>query len=338
MRFSQVAIESIASALPAHAMTTAAIEQALGPLYQRLGIAPGWLQAVTGIQERRVWTNGEMPSEVAARAAARALDAARVARHEVDVIVSTSVCRDYLEPSVACLVHGTLGLRPTALNFDVGNACLGFLTGMMTVANFIESGAARTGLVVAGEGSRDVIESTLERLLRPDATASTFRDNLATLTLGSGAVAMVLRRAQDSRVSHRFEGGIIRAATEHNRLCVGTEQGMITDPPKLLAEGVALAKRTWDELVEGWGWGPQVMAQYAMHQVGKANHDAILRTLHLPEERALRVYPTLGNCGAAGAPLALARAQELGRLRPGDRAAMLGIGSGLNVAMVSLTW
>ncbi|MCB9746287.1 MAG: 3-oxoacyl-ACP synthase III, partial [Alphaproteobacteria bacterium] len=212
MRFSQVAIESIGTALPAHAMTTAAIEQALAPLYRRLGIQAGWLQAVTGIQERRVWTQGEMPSEVAARAAAQALDVAQVPRGEVDVLVSTSVCRDYLEPSVACLVHGALGLNPSCLNFDIGNACLGFLTGMMMVANLIESGAARTGLVVAGEGSRAVIESTLERLLRPDATASTYRDNLATLTLGSGAVAMVLRRAASSRTGHRFEGGIIRGA------------------------------------------------------------------------------------------------------------------------------
>lgn len=338
MRYEHVAIDALAYELPSMALRTSAIEGALKPLYSRLGIKPGWLEAVTGIQERRVWAPGTNPSDVATRAAEKALDQARVAREDLDVLVSCSVCRDYLEPSVACLVHGNLGLRSSCVNFDVGNACLGFLSGMTVVANMIELGQANSGMVVAGEGSRPVIEATLDRLLRPDATASTFRDNLATLTLGSAAVAMVLRRADVSRTPHRFRGGLTRAASQFNRLCVGTDTYMTTDPPRLLTEGVALAGRTWAEMEQWPEWRRERMAEFALHQVGKANHDSLVRALNLPPERALKIYPQLGNVGAAGVPLTLARSLEQGRVTQGNSVALMGIGSGLNVSMMSVDW
>ena len=338
MLFERVNVEALAYTLPPQVMTTAAIEAALSPLYQRLGIRPGWLEAITGIQERRFWEPGVAPSDAATLAARAALDEARIASSDVDVLVSSSVCRDFLEPSVACLVHGNLRLKSACLNFDVGNACLGFLSAMSVVANLIEQGACKVGMVVAGEGSRVVTESTLERLRRPEANASTYRDNLATLTLGSAAVAMILRRADDSRTGHRLRGGVFQAATEHNRLCLGTETGMVTDPPKLLAEGVALARRTWDQSRVELGWDHPQIAEYALHQVGKANHEALIKNLSLPDAKALRVYTGLGNVGAAGVPITLALAVEQGRLRTGQTAALMGIGSGLNVAMMRVDW
>lgn len=338
MTFEQVAIEHIAYELPALAMSSAAIEKALAPLYERVSIAPGWLEEITGIRERRVWEEGVRPSDVATRAARKALEQSGVDPGEIDIVVSCSVCRDYLEPSVACLVHGSLGLKPSCLNFDVGNACLGFLTGMQVVANMIETGQARAGLVVAGESSRQVLQSTINLLVKPGTNAASWRDHMATLTLGSAAVAMVLRDLDASRVGHRFLGGLSRAATEHNRLCVGTETWMTTDPAKLLKEGVSLAQRTWSEAMTTMGWNPAHCAELAMHQVGKANHDAVLRAVAFSPERALRIYPHLGNVGAAGAPLTLALAAEQGRVRVGDLTAMFGIGSGLNVSLVRVIW
>lgn len=338
MRFEQVAIEHIAYELPALAMSSTAIEKALSPLYERVGITPGWLEEITGIRERRVWEEDVRPSDVATRAAKKAIEQTGIDPAEIDVLVSCSVCRDYLEPSVACLVHGNLGLKPSCLNFDIGNACLGFLTGMQVVANLIETGQVRSGMIVAGESSRQVLQSTINLLIKPESTSASWRDHMATLTLGSGAVAMVMRRLDDSRSGHRYLGGLSRAATQHSRLCVGTESWMTTDPAKLLKEGVALAKRTWTEAIQTQGWDPARCAELAMHQVGKANHDAVLRTVGFPAERALRIYPQLGNVGAAGAPLTLALAAEQGRLRSGDLTAMFGIGSGLNVSLVRVIW
>jgi len=338
VEYQHVCIEAVSYVVPETEVTTADLEQRLAPLYRRLGMAPGFLEAITGIRARRFWDPGVQPSDVATRAAERALADAKIDRGRVDVLVSTSVCKDFIEPSVASLVHGNLGLKPHCLNFDVGNACLGFLTGMLTVANMIELGQVDAGLVVAGEGSRTVTESTVRVLQDPSVTVQAYRDNLATLTLGSGAAAMVLTHERVAKVGHRLLGGLLRAATEHSRLCLGTETSMTTDPPRLLAEGVRLARATWDQTKQELDLDPRDITEYALHQVGKANHEAVVRTLEVPDERALKVYPELGNIGAAGVPITLAKALERGRVQDGDLVALMGIGSGLNVAMLGVRW
>lgn len=336
MRFDRVGLETLASELPTTEVRTAAIEAELRPLYQRLGIPSGWLESITGIETRRVFRADESPTLAAARAAERALDEAAIAAREVDVVVSASVFRRHLEPSVACHVHRALGLRPGALNFDVGNACLGFLTAMGLVAQLIEGGQARVGVVVAGESSREVVGNTLARLNAEGVGMTELREHLATLTLGSGAVAAVLVDLGRARHGHRLLGGHSLAATEHAGLCAGGLDGMITDPARLLLEGVRLAERTWAEFAPAFG--AHDSREYVLHQVGKANHDAVLKALSLPEARALRVYPTYGNVGAAGVPLTLALAAQQHRFGVGDAVSLMGIGSGLNVTMMQVAW
>ena len=87
-------------------------------------------------------------------AAEEAILNAGIDRSQLGILLNTSVCRDYIEPSVACLVHGNLGLSPECMNFDVGNACLAFLNGMEIIGNMIERGQVDYGIVVDGEGSR----------------------------------------------------------------------------------------------------------------------------------------------------------------------------------------
>ncbi len=338
MRYENVCIEALRYELPSQSLQTSAIEGALSGLYSRMGIRPGWLETVTGVKARRVWASGEDPATAAANAAQEALDLAGIARSQVDVLVSTSVYKSQLEPSVACHVHGRLGLRDSCLNFDVGNACLGFMSGMGVVANMIELGQARVGIVVAGESSREVTENTLARLSQPNADMSTYKDNLATLTLGSAAVAMVLVHRDLSTAQHRFLGGVQRAASQHRDLCYGGLQGMTTDPTRLLAEGVRLAKRTFDDFRSDRGLQADRISRYALHQVGRANHEAVIKALQLPRERALAIYPEIGNVGAAAVPLALAKTLDQGLASRGDTVAMMGIGSGLNVAMMSVEW
>lgn len=339
MRYEHVAIEALATALPEAEVTTASIERMLARGYERLGLGQGFIESLTGVRARRFWDEGVQPSDAATRAAERLLQQSGFPRDELGVLVSTSVCKDFLEPSVASLVHGNLGLPTRCLNFDVGNACLGFLSGMAVVANMIELGQVGAGLVVAGEGSREVTRHTVQALVRPGMDFARLKDNLATLTLGSGAAAMLLTRADPARGhQHRLRGGRFHAATEWNRLCVGTATQMTTDPARLLQEGVKLAGQTWQALQAELDVDHDRVAEYALHQVGKANHDAVTRALGVPPDRALRIYPDLGNVGAAGVPLTLARAVEQGRVLPGQAVALMGIGSGLNCAMMVVDW
>ncbi len=126
---------------------------------ERLGIRPDLLRELSGIMERRVWDEGTMPSEVAARAGEKAIEAAGIDRSKIGILINTSVCRDYLEPSTACIAHSMLGLPETCMNFDLGNACLGFVNGMDMVGNMIERGEVDYGILVNGETSRQITEA-----------------------------------------------------------------------------------------------------------------------------------------------------------------------------------
>jgi 3-oxoacyl-[acyl-carrier-protein] synthase-3 len=338
VRYRRVVIEGQAALVPPTVITTDSLERMLARTYAGLGLRPGFLELLTGIQARRFWEDGVRPSDAATRAARKVLLETGFDPRRIGALVSTSVCKDYLEPSVAALVHGNLGLRPEALNFDVGNACLGFFSGVSVVANMIELGQIEAGLVVAGEGSGEVTRSTVRKLMQPGVSMDDMRANLATLTLGSAAAAWLLVREDLATQGHRLRGLTAQAATEHSRLCVGTAEQMTTDPTTLLTEGVALAGRVWRQFCVDQGLQHANIAEYCLHQVGKANHDAVCGALQVPLDRALRVYPDIGNVGACGVPLTLSRAVEQGRVSSGDTVALLGIGSGLNCAMMALDW
>jgi 3-oxoacyl-[acyl-carrier-protein] synthase III len=336
--YRSVAIEGMCNYLPEVVVQTSSIEQMLSKTYERLHIAPGTIEAMTGVGARRFCRTGVQPSELATRAAEQLLDETGFDRSRIGVLVSTSVCKDFLEPSVAALVHGNLGLSSSSLNFDVGNACLGFMSGMTVVANMIELGQIDAGLVVVGEGSREVTLATAERLRQEAATFDDFRGNLATLTLGSGSCAMLLVHERLASTSHRVQGSAALSATQHNRLCIGTAQSMKTDAPKLLSEGVDLARRTWTKAKTALDIDPNLVKSFALHQVGRPNHEAVIAALDVPGERAIRLYPRLGNVGAAGVPLAFSESLQEGRFGEGDTVMLMGIGSGLNTQMMRVEW
>jgi acyl-CoA:acyl-CoA alkyltransferase len=338
MRYHNVCIEALEYVTPNIEIRTQEIEMAIAPLYKKLGLKPGWLQAVTGIRARRFWERNKRPSDVATLAAEKALRATPLSTENVEALVSCSVCKDYIEPSVGAIVHGNLRLPSSAHNFDTGNACLGFLTGMMLIADQIELGRIEVGMVVAGESSREPTEATVERLQHPNADMNDFKDNLATLTLGSAGVAMIMTNRRLSSTGHRFLGGISRAATQWHNLCVGTATKMTTNPTKLLSEGVKLAQKTWEDISPVIDIRPEHIKEYALHQVGRANHDAVLQALRLPPNKAVRLYIDHGNVGACGVPFSLASLVEKNRIERGDRAALMGIGSGLNVMMLGVQW
>ncbi|MFO7561768.1 MAG: 3-oxoacyl-ACP synthase III [Enhygromyxa sp.] len=337
MRFENVAIHSVAQTDATQRVSSAELEARLDPTLKRLRVPKGLLEGLTGIKARRMWDPQILPSDAAALAGARAIAEAGIDKGQIGILISTSVCRDYVEPSTACLVHGKLGLAPGCLNFDVGNACLGFLNGMDIVGNMIERGQIDYGLVVDGENSRFVVDKTLERLAGEDIDQASFWANFATLTLGSAGAAMVLGRA-DGGSGHRYLGGVTVAATEHRDLCRGQVDHMETNSADLLTCGLELAERTWARAHAELGWRPEALDEFVVHQVSKAHTDKLRARLGIDEHKLLVTYPEYGNVGPAGIPLVLAKAAELGRLRPGARVALLGIGSGLNCSMAEVVW
>lgn len=338
MRFENVSIVSMAHVDAPHVMTSEEIERRLAPTLERHGMRPDLLRDLSGILERRFWDKGVLPSEPATEAGRSAIERSGLDPDRLGILINTSVCRDYLEPSTACIVHGNLGLPPTCMNFDIGNACLGFVNGMDMVGNMIERGQIDFGIVVDAETSEEITLKTIERLLDPETDEATFRLNFASLTLGSGAAAMILGRSDLVDGGHPFLGGINRAATQHNRLCRGNIDHMETDTRGLMIGGMELATGTFREGSALYGWTPADFEHFVLHQVSKAHTEGFAGILGLDPAKIYRLYPKFGNIGPAGVPIVLSKLDEAGSLVSGQRVALMGIGSGLNCTMAEIAW
>src|SRR5262249_44941547 len=158
-------------------------------------------------------------SEGASAAARHALAHSGVQPSELDVLIYAGVCRELFEPATACKVAAALGVSHDAAVYDISNACLGVLNGMVDVANRIELGQIRAGMVVAGETAREINEITIGRMLETP-TMETFKLSLATLTGGSGAVAVLLTDGSFSAEHRRrLLGGVTQTAPQFHGLC-----------------------------------------------------------------------------------------------------------------------
>jgi 3-oxoacyl-[acyl-carrier-protein] synthase-3 len=338
MRFQNVSIFGVAHVDAPNRVPSEEIEKRLAPTLERLGMREDLIRDLSGIVERRIWDQGVQPSDAAAEAAEKAIEQAGIARGQLGILVNTSVCRDYIEPSTACIVHSKIGLPETCMNFDLGNACLAFINGMDMVGNMVEQGQIDYGIVVNGESSQFSTEKTIEKLLDPDVDEETFRSNFATLTLGSGSAAMVLGRSDLGDGGHPYLGGVNLAATEHNRLCYGQVEGMVTKGHELLIAGLGLAARTWKKAVDELGWEIEDFDHCVLHQVSKIHTEQFCDIVGLDIESVFRLYPYFANIGPAGVPIVLSKLNDEGRLKSGDRVALMGIGSGLNCTMAELRW
>jgi 3-oxoacyl-[acyl-carrier-protein] synthase-3 len=348
MRYDHVCLESFGYALPEEVVTSAELEARLAPVYDRFGLHVGRLELMTGIRQRRFWKPGTLPSDAATLAGRRALEASGVAPELVECILHTAVSRDCLEPATASVVHHNLNLSQNAFIYDISNACLGFINGMINLANMIELGQVQRGLIVAGESSRQLVETTINALLADaDLTKQGLKNAFASLTIGSGAVALVMAHDSVSRANHRLIGGAYRAATSHNKLCRGSadtgfgansEMVMNTDAETLLVRGCELAAETWRRFTHELHWSAEDVDRTFTHQVGIAHRDRLYEAIGIPVAKDFATLPTLGNVGSVSLPITMAIGLEQNPPAHPERIAMLGIGSGLNSVMLGVQW
>lgn len=343
MHFQNVAIESIAYALPDEVWTSADLENKLSTVYERLRLPEGRLELMTGIKERRFWPQGMQPSEASAAAGRAVLEKSSFDASRMDLLVHSAVCRDRLEPATASYVHRLLGLPGRTQIFDVSNACLGFLNAMVVAGGLIESGQIECALICAGENGRPLVENTIKQLHRPDLTRKTIKPYFANLTIGGGAVAAVLCRADlAAEGSLRLSAAAVETDTSANELCQGDSAGealeMLTDSVELLEAGIKLARRNWAHFCATAGWNADTPDRVITHQVGKAHTRELFAALGLDLAKDFGTFETLGNVGSVSCPITLARAIETGAFSPGQSAALLGIGSGLSSIMMAVEW
>lgn len=349
MKYSRVFINSLAYELAPVVVSSSELESRLAPLYQKFRIPMGQLAALTGITERRWWPKGHQLSDGAINAAHKAIAETGIDVAELGAVVYTGVCRDQHEPATACRIAAALGVSKDTAIYDISNACLGVLSGILDIANRIELGQIKAGMVVSCESARDIVDVTIDNMLA-DPTMQNFAQSLATLTGGSGAVAVILTDGSlplTNMRKHQLLGASHLSAPQHHQLCqwglqeVGHNiyrEFMRTDAVTLLKEGVELAKHTWEHFLAQRNWLVEQVDKVICHQVGASNRKQVLSALNIPPEKEFPTYQLLGNMGTVSLPVTAAMAHDQGFLRPGDQVSFLGIGSGLNCMMLGIKW
>jgi len=343
VKFENTVIESMAYYLSDNEVTSNDIENRLKPLYQKLNLPEGRLELMTGIQARKMWPIGTKPSDLSTQAALNLLEKSKVQKTEIDLLIHASVCRDFLEPATASVVHANLSLSKNCMIFDLSNACLGVINAMVIAANMIERGAIKNALIVSGENGGPLLESTIKELLNnPTIDRKNIKKYIANLTIGSAATAIMLTHKSLSPVSPKIIGGAIQTDSSANHLCRGDgnthELIMQTDSEELLKYGIALASSTWKELCEKINWTNQTPDLVLTHQVGSAHEKLSHECVGMSHKNTFKTYPFLGNTGSSALPITLMKAHEADQIKSGDKIAMLGIGSGLSSIMLGVEW
>ena len=347
MRYTDVCLEAFGYTIPNEIWTTSDLESKLNPLYQRLKLPEGRLELMTGIQERRFWPTEVRPSQVSVKSCRRAIEAASIDPADIGCLIHGSVCRDFLEPATACTVHNQLGLPRSAFIYDVSNACLGILSGMIQAANMIQLGQVKAALIVGSEGGRQLVENTIDTLNRDTTlTRKSIKSAVASLTIGSASCAVLLTHQSISKSNNFLDSVTVNANTKYHELCqshndqAGADMQplMQTDSELLMKQGVQTGIDTMVDFLENSQISVSDIDRTVCHQVGTAHRKMMLESLGISPDIDYATFSWLGNTGSAALPISMAIGAEKEFIRSGDRVAMLGIGSGINCTMMNVRW
>ena len=294
-----------------------------------------WIVQRTGIRERHFAAEGEATSDMCVHAARRALEAARVAPEEIDLVVVGTLTPDYLLPSCSCLVQNRLGCK-NAGAFDVAAACSGFLTALHTAEAFIAAGRAKRVLAIGAE--------TLSRFLD-------WEDRSSCILFGDGAGAAVLvpheERPQGEILEttlgadgsafdliHMRGGGSLVPPTHDS---VDRKEHFI----RLKGRDVfRFAVTKMAELIEGMAKGHSYdeVGLIVPHQVNGRIIEAAMERVGWPLDKVMINIDRYGNTSAASVPIALDEAVRAGRLLPGQLLISVAFGAGLTWGGTLVRW
>lgn len=343
MKYENVRIHSFDCILPDEFLSSEQIEVQLNDIYEKLKLPHGRLELMTGIKTRGTWPNGTRPSDLSSNVAKKLIERSGLNKEDIGLLVHGSVCRDFLEPSTASVVHNNLGLSENAMIFDLSNACLGVVNAMVMASNMIELGQIKSAIIVSGENGGPLLTQTIEHLKNDETlTRKSIKKYIANLTIGSASVAYLLTHKDLAPDGHKILGGAVCTDSSANVLCQGdgdtTSLMMETDSEELLKHGLVLAKKNWNKTKESLGWTNSDVDWVIGHQVGTAHEKLTMQAMELSDHKTFTTYEELGNTGSAALPVTLAKLSEQNKIEKGQKVALLGIGSGLTSIMLGVEW
>ena len=283
-----------------------------------LDTSDAWIRERTGIASRHIADEKQTSSDLALEACRKALEASGVKAAEIDLIIVATSTPDYVFPSTACLLQAKLGATGGAA-FDVQAVCSGFVYALATADSFIKNRMAKKALVVGAEVFSRILD---------------WNDRGTCVLFGDGAGAVVLaagdRPGIHASILHAdgSQSGLLSVPGNVNR-------GEICGSPFLQMDGqgvfkfaVRVLEESARETVAAAGLTLNDVDWLIPHQANVRILDAVARKLKLPAHKLVVTVDHHGNTSAASVPLALDEYVRAGRILPGHRILMQGVGGG----------
>lgn len=278
-----------------------------------------WIRTRTGIEERRISSDDVDTSDMAYGAAKKAIENAGISASDIDLILVATVTPDQPFPSVACMIQDKLGAKKAAA-MDLSAACAGFMYGMVTAKQFIESGTYKYVLVVGVEKLTKIVD---------------WNDRNTAVLFGDGAGAVVLGQVSEGRGILSFELGADGSGGKH----LYQEKEFITmNGREVFKFAVRQMGESSVNVLEKAGLSKADVDFLIPHQANIRIMEASRQRLELPEEKMSKTVNKYGNTSAASIPISMVEELEAGKIKDDDLIVLVGFGGGLTWGAIVLRW
>ena len=289
-----------------------------------------WIRTRTGIRQRRIATS-EGTSDLAAKAAERAIEQAGIKPEEIDLIILATSSQDYCFPSGACEVQGRVG-AVNAVCYDLSAACTGFVFALNTAQAFIQSGVYRTALVVGSEVLSKLID---------------WKDRSTCVLFGDGAGAVVLRADETGILGFQMhsdgtKGNVLTCGARSNGNFLMNQKPelsyMTMDGQEVFKFAVKRVPEVISQLLEKTGTPIEEIRYFVLHQANSRIIESVAKRLKVGMEKFPANMEYYGNTSGASIPLLLDEMNRAGKLNPGDKIILSGFGGGLTWGATLIQW
>jgi len=279
-----------------------------------------WIRTRTGIEERRIADDNTNTSDIALAAAKKAIENAGITPEEIDMIIVATVTPDKSFPSVACMIQEKLGATKAAA-MDLSAACAGFMYGMVTAKQFIDTNVYKHVLVVGVEKLSKITD---------------WEDRNTAVLFGDGAGAVVLGKVSEGRGILSFELGADGSGGKH--LYLNEKDYIYMNGREVFKFAVRQMGESSENVLEKAGLSKEDVDFLIPHQANIRIMEASRQRLNLPEEKLSKTVNKYGNTSAASIPISLVEELEAGKIKDDDVIVMVGFGGGLTWGAIAIRW
>jgi 3-oxoacyl-[acyl-carrier-protein] synthase III len=277
-----------------------------------------WIRTRTGIEERRIADENTKTSDMGFAAAQRAIEDAGITPLDIDLILVATVTPDQPFPSVACMLQERLGAKKAAA-MDVSAACAGFMYGIVTGKQFVETGVYKHVLVVGVEKLSKITD---------------WNDRNTAVLFGDGAGAVVVGEVSEGRGILSFELGADGTGAKH----LYQEEYIIMNGREVFKFAVRQMGESCINVLEKAGLTKEDVDFLIPHQANIRIMEASRQRLELPIEKMSKTVHKYGNTSAASIPISIVEEIEAGRIKDDDLIVMVGFGGGLTWGAIAIRW